>query len=128
MYTFTFPVKFAPTGFIGCAADIVINSYSSHVYEMVSPGEYVTSFSYIDNKFISVITYVYALKGGTNTYRAYVDMTLGTNYDLDRYTAKKFNVTISSTQVSIVNSSSNDKKFFIQGNNSKGYWNVVYWA
>ena len=95
---------------------------------MVSPGEYVTSFSYIDNKFISVITYVYALKGGTNTYRAYVDMTLGTNYDLDRYTAKKFNVTISSTQVSIVNSSSNDKKFFIQGNNSKGYWNVVYWA
>ena len=128
VYTFTFPVEFAPTGFIGCAADIVINSYSP-VYEMVSPNRYVTSFSYIDNKFISVTTYVYASTGGTSTSRAYVDMTLGTNYDLNRYTLKSFNVTISSTQVSIVNSSSNaDKKFFIQGNNSKGYWNVVYWA
>ena len=95
---------------------------------MVSPSDYVTSFSYIDNKFISIITHVYASKGGTNTYRAYVDMTLGTNYDLDRYVAKKFKVTISSTQVSIANLSSNDKKSFIQGNNSKGYWNVVYWA
>lgn len=128
VYTFTFPVEFAPTGFIGCAADIVADNYSSHVYEMVEPNDYVTSFSYIDNKFISIITQVYASRGGTSTYRAYVDMTLGTNYNSAYYVVKKFNVTISSTQVSIANSSSKDKKFFVQGNNSRGYWNVVYWS
>lgn len=95
---------------------------------MASPSDYITSFSYIDNKFISIITHVYASKGGTNTYRSYVDITLGTNYDLNRFTVKNFNVTISSTQVSIANLFSDNKKFFIQGNNSKGYWNVVYWA
>ena len=128
VYTFTFPVEFAPSGFIGCAADIVINSNYNSVYEMVSPSDYITSFSYIDNKFISIITHVYAATGGTATSRAYVDMTLGTNYDLNRFTVKNFNVTISSTQVSIANLFLDNKKFFIQGNNSKGYWNVVYWA
>lgn len=95
---------------------------------MVEPNSYVTSFSYIDNKFISIITHAYASRGGTSTYRAYVDMTLGTNYDSAYYVVKSFNVTISSTQVSIANSSSNNKKFFVQGNKEKGYWNVVYWA
>lgn len=95
---------------------------------MVSPSDYITSFSYIDNKFISIITHIYASTHGTSTSHSYVDITLGTNYDLDRFTVKNFNVTISSTQVSITNLFSNDKKFFIQGNNSKGYWNVVYWA
>ena len=128
IYTFTFPVEFAPTGFIGCAADIVVDSYSSHVYEMVAPNDYVTSFSYIDNKFISIITHIYSSTGGTSTYRSYVDITLGTNYNSAYYVVKRFNVTISSTQVSIANSSSKDKKFFMQGNNRKGYWNVVYWA
>ena len=128
VYTFTFPVEFAPTGFIGCAADIVIDNYSSQYYGMVEPNSYVTSFSYIDNKFISIITRAYASRGGTSTYRAYVDMTLGTNYDSAYYVVKSFNVTISSTQVSIANSSSNNKKFFVQGNKEKGYWNVVYWA
>lgn len=128
VYTFTFPVEFAPTGFIGCAADIVINNYSSNTYSMVSPNDYVTSFSYIDNKFISIVTHVYTATNGTATSFAYVDMSLGTNYDLSYYLVKRFNVTISSTQVSIANSSSNYKIFFVQGNNSKGYWNVVYWA
>ena len=128
VYTFTFPVEFAPTGFIGCAADIVINNNYNYVYEMVSPSDYITSFSYIDNKFISIITHIYTSTHGTSTSRSYVDITLGTNYDLDRFTAKNFNVTISSTQVSIANLFSDNKKFFIQGNNSKGYWNVVYWA
>lgn len=95
---------------------------------MVTPSEYVTSFSYIDDKFISIITYIYASTGGTSSYRSYVDITLGTNYDSAYNVTKSFNVTMSSTQVSIANSSSRNKKFFVQGNNSRGYWNVVYWA
>lgn len=95
---------------------------------MSSPSDYVTSFSYIDNKFISIITHIYVSTHGTSITRSYVDITLGTNYDLDRFNLKNFNVTISSTQVSIANLSLDNKKFFIQGNNSKGYWNVVYWA
>ena len=128
VYTFTFPVEFAPTGFIGCAADIVMNNNYTYVYEMSSPSDYVTSFSYIDNKFISIITHIYTSTHGTSITRSYVDITLGTNYDLDRFNLKNFNVTISSTQVSIANLSLDNRKFFIQGNNSKGYWNVVYWA
>ena len=95
---------------------------------MVSLSDYITSFSYIDNKFISIITHTYASTHGTSTSHVYVDITLGTNYDLDRFNLKNFNVTISSTQVSIANLFSDNKKFFIQGNNSKGYWNVVYWS
>ena len=95
---------------------------------MIGPNDYVTSFSYIDNKFISIITHIYTSRNGTSTYSSYVDITLGTNYDSAYDVVKSFNVTISSTQVSIANSSLNGKKFFVQGNNSRGYWNVVYWS